>query len=177
MARQTVRVETDPLIKATVRERFVAERTVEFLAVHRRNIGSEMALVIEPQHIRVLRVDAMKLKLRMLTGERIECLRKPLRRPRQIENVLLRWLRMSILRGDMQIHALLRSGGHHLRLIMAGRALRARDHTKRRDAAMFLVTHRTGTILDHIRFMKRVLFMTRLTFAIDCRERDALVKA
>ena len=42
---------------------------------------------------------------------------------------------------------------------------------------MFLVTGRAGTILDHVRFMQRVLLMTRLALAIDLIETDSMLES
>jgi hypothetical protein len=42
---------------------------------------------------------------------------------------------------------------------------------------MFLMTSGAGFVLHQVRFMKRVLLMTRLAFAIDRIERNAVVKA
>src|SRR4051794_18824491 len=177
MTRLTIRVETDSLIKTAVRERLVAVGTIQLLTVHRRDISREMSLMIKSENVRIARVDTVDLKLRMFSGKRIERLGKSLRRTGQIESDLLRLMRMSILRGEMEIHSFLRRSGHHLRLVVAGRALRARDYAQRGDPAVFLVTGGARTILDHVRLMKCVQLVARLAFAIDRREWDAFVKA
>ena len=89
MTRLAIGSETDPLIKAAVRLELVAIIAIELLSIHRRNVGSEMALMIETQHIGIARADAFQLKFGMRFPKRIECRRKTLRRSRQLENDLL----------------------------------------------------------------------------------------
>jgi hypothetical protein len=42
---------------------------------------------------------------------------------------------------------------------------------------MFLVTRRAGAVLDDVRFVKTVLLVTSLAFAIDRFDGDAVAKA
>src|SRR5256885_17189223 len=89
MTRLAIGTETDALIKAAVRLELVAIIAIELLSIHRRNVGSEMALMIEMQHIGIARADAFQFKFGMRFPKRSECRRKTLRRPRQPENDLL----------------------------------------------------------------------------------------
>src|SRR2546430_9374086 len=89
MTRLAIGTETDALIKAAVRLEQVAIIAIELLSIHRRNVGSEMALMIETQHIGIARVDAFQLKFGMRFPKRSECRCKTLRRPPPLENVLL----------------------------------------------------------------------------------------
>src|SRR5437762_12837082 len=96
MTRLAIGSETDPLIKAAVRLELVAIIAIELLSIQRRNVGSEMALMIETQHVRIARADAFQLKFGMLFPKRSECRRKTLRRSRMLENDLLRGMGMSV---------------------------------------------------------------------------------
>src|SRR5947208_13617773 len=96
MTRLAIGSETDPLIKAAVRLELVAIIAIELLSIQRRNVGSEMTLMIETQHVGIARADACQLKFGMRFPKRSECRRKTLRRSRQLETDLLvgmgRWL-------------------------------------------------------------------------------------
>ena len=151
--------------------------TIEFLSVHRRNIGREVALMIEAQHVRIAGVPAFQLKFRMPFPKGCERGGETLRRPRQRENDLLRRMRMPMKRVARKLHSFLRGCGHERGIIMASGALGACDQTKIRQTAMFLVTSGTGTILNNVRFMKRVLLVAGLAFAIDRFHGDAVAKS
>src|SRR5947207_8791643 len=79
MTRLAIGSETDPLIKAAVRLELVAIIAIELLSIQRRNVGSEMALMIETQHVGIARADAFQLKFGMRFPKRSECRRKTLR--------------------------------------------------------------------------------------------------
>src|SRR4029077_10914716 len=96
MTRLAVGSETNPLIKAAVRLELMAIIAIELLSIHRRNVGSEMALMIETQHVGIARADAFQLKFGMRFPKRSECRCKTLRRSRQLENDLLRGMGMSV---------------------------------------------------------------------------------
>src|SRR5207245_9473485 len=105
MTRLAIGTETDALIKAAVRLELVAIIAIELLSIHRRNVGSEMALMIETQHIGIARADAFQLKFGMRFPKRSECRGKALRRPRQLENDLLRGMWMSVECIARKVHA------------------------------------------------------------------------
>src|SRR5207248_6977201 len=86
-------------------------------------------------------------------------------------------MRMPMERVARKLHSFLRGRGHECGIVVARRALGACDQTKIGQAAMFLVTSGTGTILNNVRFMKRVLLVTGLAFEIDCFHGDAVAKA
>ena len=65
MARLTIRGETDSLIKVAVRLELMTVIAIELLSVHRRDVGSEVALMIEAQHVGIARADAFQLKFGM----------------------------------------------------------------------------------------------------------------
>src|SRR5438132_7698952 len=85
MTRLAIGSKTDPLIKAAVRLELVAIIAIELLSIQRRNVGSEMALMIETQHVGIARADAFQLKFGMRFPKRSECRRKTLRRSRQLD--------------------------------------------------------------------------------------------
>jgi hypothetical protein len=60
---------------------------------------------------------------------------------------------------------------------VASRALRARYLSQIIQAAMFLVTGRAGTILNDVGFVKTVLLVTSLAFAVYRFDGDAVAKA
>src|SRR3954469_655721 len=93
VTRLTVRRETDSLIEPPARLRFVAVIAVELLPIHRRNVVSEMSLVIEAQDIGIARLvtDQLKLRMRVDEGRKDPCVTT--RRPRHLENDLLRRMR------------------------------------------------------------------------------------
>src|SRR2546430_3692869 len=96
MTRLAIGTETDALMKAAVRLELVAIIAIELLSIQRRNVGSEMTLMIETQHVGIARADACQLKFGMRFPKRSECRRKTLRRSRQLENGLLRGGGMSV---------------------------------------------------------------------------------
>src|SRR2546430_11696674 len=126
MTRLAIGTETDALIKAAVRLELVAIIAVELLSIHRRNVGSEMALMIETQHIGIARADAFQLKFGMRFPKRSECRGKALRRPRQLENVLLRGMWMSVECIAPQVHCFFRRRSHHSRGLVASLTIRSR---------------------------------------------------
>ena len=58
MTSLTIVGESDSLIESTVRLRLVTIIAIQLLSVHGWNVGSEMALVIEPKSVGISRVDA-----------------------------------------------------------------------------------------------------------------------
>ena len=82
MTRLAIRREIDALHEPAVRGRFVTIIAVEFLPVERRNVGREMPLMIEAQHIRIARVHPFQLEIGMIFPKRRERARESLRRPR-----------------------------------------------------------------------------------------------
>src|SRR5438876_10077715 len=96
MTRLAIGSETDPLIKAAVRLELVAIIAIELLSIHRRNVGSEVALMIETKRVGIERVDALELKFGMRFRKRSERIGKSLRRSRQLEDDLLRGMWMSM---------------------------------------------------------------------------------
>ena len=82
----------------------------------------------------------------------------------------------------VQLTTFIRRGGHGWAIVMARRALGARDQLERLHAAMFLMTNRTGAILDDIRLVKVVgalvpLEMASLTVFIDRCKSEAAMKS
>jgi hypothetical protein len=75
-----------------------------------------------------------------------------------------------------KLHFFLRGCGHERGIVVAGGALGACDQTKIRQTAMFLVTSGTGRILNNARFMKTMLLVTGLAFAIDRLHGNAVAK-
>jgi hypothetical protein len=172
----TVSGKTDPLIKMTVGLELVAIIAVEPLPVHRRNVGSEMALVIETKHIGIARVRPFQLEFGMRFPKRREGRGKTLRRPRQFKDDLLRRMRMPMERISRDVRSFLGRRRHNCGIVVTTRALRTRYQSQIIQAAMFLVTGRAGTILKDGRFVKTVLLMTRLALAVDRFDRDAVAK-
>ena len=66
-----------------------------------------------------------------------------------------------------ELHSLLRRRLHHLDIAVAGKAIRTRHQLHWRRALMFLMTSRTGPILDHIWFVEGMLLMAALAFPVD----------
>src|SRR4051794_39604993 len=93
VTRLAIRRETDSLIEPAARLRFVAVIAVELLPVHQRNVVSEMPLMIEAQDIGIARFVTNQLKLRMRVDEGRKDRGVTARRPRHLENNLLRWMR------------------------------------------------------------------------------------
>ena len=56
---------SDPLHQPAVALRLMTVIAVKFPPVYWRNVGGKVALVIESQHVRIARVLAFQLKLRM----------------------------------------------------------------------------------------------------------------
>src|SRR5438552_15243821 len=140
MTRLAVGRKTQPLIKAAVRLELVAIIAIELLSIQRRNVGSEMALMIETQHVGIAHADAFQLKFGMRFPKRSECRRKTLRRSRQLENDLLRGMWMSVECIARKVHSFFGRCGHNGGVVVAGRALPARDQSEMIQASMFLVT-------------------------------------
>src|SRR5258708_10193454 len=88
----------DPLHETAVGLRLMAIIAIELLTVHRWNVGREMALMIKTKHVRIARVLAFELKLRMRFPKIRERAGVTLLRPRQFENDLLRPMPMPIKR-------------------------------------------------------------------------------
>src|SRR5438876_9804127 len=176
MTRLAIGSETDPLIKAAVRLELVAIIAIELLSIQRRNVGSEMALMIETKHVGIARADAFQLKFGMRFPKRSECRCKTLRRSRQLENDLLRGMWMSVECIARKVHSFFGRRSHRDEVVVAGRALRARDQSNITKPAMFLMTRRAGTALNDVRFVKAVFLMTSLAFAIDRFDGDAVTK-
>src|SRR2546430_15888418 len=144
MTRLAIGTETDALIKAAVRLELVAIIAIELLSIHRRNVGSEMALMIETQHIGIARADAFQLKFGMRFPKRSECLCKTLRWPRQLKNDLLRGMWMSVECIARKVHSFFGRRSHHGGVVVAGRALRARRPTNNSQPAPFPMTRPAG---------------------------------
>src|SRR2546426_7694514 len=144
MTHLAIGTETDALIKAAVRLELVAIIAVELLSIHRRNVGSEMALMIETQHIGIARADAFQLKFGMRFPKRSECRCKPLRRPRQLENDLLRGMWMSVECIARKVHSFFGRRSHHGGGVVAGGALGGRAPTKNNKTPAFPVSTPTG---------------------------------
>ena len=123
MTRLAIGTETDALIKAVVRLELVAIIAIELLSIHRRNVGSEMVLMIETQHIGIARADAFQLKFGMRFPKRSECRGKTLRRPRQLENDLLRGMWMSVECIARKVHSFFGRRSHHGGIVVASGAL------------------------------------------------------
>src|ERR1700704_769697 len=129
MTRLTIGGKTDSLIKAAVRLELVAIIAIEFLSIHRRNVGSEVTLMIETKHIGIARVHSFQLKFGMRFPKRSERRGKTLRRPWQFEDDLLRGMRMSMKRVPRNTHSSLCRRRHRCGIVVARRALRARDES------------------------------------------------
>ena len=65
MTRLTIRGKTGSLIKPAVRLELVTIIAVELLSVHGRNVGSEVALMIETERIGIARIHPFQLKFGM----------------------------------------------------------------------------------------------------------------
>src|SRR5256885_5431705 len=129
MTRLTIGGKTDPVVKAAVGLELVAIIAIEFLSVHRWDVGSEMALMIKAKHVGIACVDPFQLKFRMPSPKRSERRGKTLRRPRQFEDDLLREVRMSMKRVPRNAHSSLSRRRHRCGIVVARRALRARDES------------------------------------------------
>src|SRR5438876_12162430 len=105
MTRLAIGSETDPLIKAAVRLELVAIIAIELLSIQRRNVGSEMTLMIETQHVGIARADECQRKFGMRFPKRCECRSKTLRRSRQLENDLLRVVGRSVEYMTRKVHS------------------------------------------------------------------------
>src|SRR5205085_4280531 len=90
MARLAVGIETDSLIKTSGRLGLVAVGAVQLPAFHRRNIGGEMALVIEAKDIGIADLLLDELELRVRSLERRKDFRITAPGPRRFHNHLLR---------------------------------------------------------------------------------------
>src|SRR2546423_14828531 len=90
MTRLAIRGEADPLIEPAARLRLVTIIAIELLPVHRRDVVPEMPLMIETQDVGIARFFADQLKLRMPVDEGGEHVGITARRPRHLENELLR---------------------------------------------------------------------------------------
>ena len=66
-----------------------------------------------------------------------------------------------------ELHSLLCRRLHHLAIAVAGKAIRTRHQLHWRRALMFLMTSRTGPILDYIWLVESVLLMAALAFPVD----------
>src|SRR5256885_12166752 len=130
MTRLAIGTETDALIKAAVRLELVAIIAIELLSIHRRNVGSEMALMIETQHIGIARADAFQLKFGMRFPKRSECRGKTLRRPRQLENDLPRGVWMSVECIARKVHSFFGRRSHHGGGVLGRRAISERAPTQ-----------------------------------------------
>src|SRR5947207_10239324 len=130
MTHLAIGTETDALIKAAVRLELVAIIAIELLSIHWRNVGSEMALMIETQHIGIARADVFQLKFGMRFPKRSECRCKTLRRPRQLENDLLRGMWMSVECIARKVHSFFGRHSPHGGGVVAGGRLRAPHQTK-----------------------------------------------
>src|SRR5436189_6420911 len=128
MTRLAIGTETDALIKAAVRLELVAIIAIELLSIHRRNVGSEMALMIETQHVGIARADACQLKFGMRFPKRSECRRKTLRRSRQLENDLLRGMWMVVECIARKVHSSFGRRSHPVDGVVAVRPRRRRHH-------------------------------------------------
>ena len=186
VASLAVRGEADPLVEPAVRLRFVAVIAIELLAVHWRNIRREMALVIEAEHVGVARSFAHELELRMCAGKGIEDLSVTARRPRHLEDDLLRRMGSKMECGRRQSRSLLRRRFHDAAIIVTRSALRIGHRFHRPRPEMFHVADGAGTIFDHVRFVqvvflrrpeRRIFFVALLAFVIDRTEIEAAVKA
>src|SRR6266550_6754266 len=129
MTRLTIGGKTDPLVKAAVGLEFVAIIAIEFLSVHRWDVGSEMALMIKAKHVGIARVDPFQLKFRMRFPKRSERRGKTLQRPRQFEDDLLRGMRMSMKRVPRNAHSSLSRRRHRCGIVVARHALRTRNES------------------------------------------------
>ena len=98
-----------------------------------------MALMIETKNIGIARADTFELKFGVIFPERRERVGETLRRSRQLQNDLLRGMRMSMERIARNGHSFLRRRRHYCGIIMAGHALRARDQAQIIQATMFLM--------------------------------------
>src|SRR5438477_639712 len=121
---------TDPLIKATVRLELVTIIAIEFLSVHRRDVGRQVTLVIETKQVGIARVNTFQLKFGMRFPKRSERRGKTLRRSRQLEDDLLRRVRMPMKSIARNAYAFLGRSRHGGGIVVASRALRTRDQSE-----------------------------------------------
>ena len=82
MSSQPMRPESDALVVTPLWVGLMTIATLKFFAVHRRDIGSKVALMIELQYIRIAHWLALKLKLRVTIPESREDLGITARGPR-----------------------------------------------------------------------------------------------
>ena len=139
MTSLTIVGESNSLHEMAVGLRLMAISAIQFLPVHRRNVGSEMAFMIETQNVWVARVRAFELEFGMAFPKICEGRGVALRRPRQFKNDLLLRMRMSMKRIGRKRRTFLRRRRHRRRIVVASRALRARDQAEIRQTAMLLV--------------------------------------
>src|ERR1700730_4775061 len=130
---------SDSLHETAVGLRLMAIIAIEFLSVNRRNVRSEMPLVIETKRVRVAHALSFQLKLRVPFPEIRESCGVTLLRTGQFEDDLLRWMGMSMKRVVRKRHSFLCRCRHDFGIVMTGHALRARDQTQIRQATMFLM--------------------------------------
>src|SRR5207249_2304309 len=124
VTRLTIVRKSNPLHETTIGLGLMAIVAIEFLSVHWRNVGGEVALMIETEHVGVSRVLALQLKLRMRFREIRERRGVTLRRSRQLEDDLLRRVRMSMKSVTWNRRSFLRRRGHRGEIIVADSAFR-----------------------------------------------------
>ena len=119
----TIGGEIDSLIEPAVRLELVTIIAIELLSVHRWNVSSEVALMIETKQIGIARVHPLQLKFGMRFPKRSERRGETLRRSRQFENDLLGRLRVSMERVARHACSFLGRRTHRFGIVVASRAL------------------------------------------------------
>src|SRR5260370_31617809 len=150
MTRLAIGTETDALIKAAVRLELVAIIAIELLSIHRRDVGSEVALVIKTEHVGIACIDAFQLKFGMRFPKRGERRGETLRRPRQLGNDLLRGMWMSVECIARKVHSFFGRRSHHGGVVGGSRPLRAPDPAKIIKPCMFLIARRARADLNDV---------------------------
>ena len=136
--------------------RLMAIGTVELLSIDGWNVWREMALMIEPEHIRVVHTFTLELELGMTVPESGKGPGKTLRWPGKIKDDLLGQMWMALEIGQVKSPSLSGGNGHGSGVVMTRRALRARNRRHWFGSLVFHVTDRAGTLRDHVWFMEVV---------------------
>ena len=160
----------------------MTKTTLEFLSPEQRDIGSEMALMVEFQQIGIDYRFALELKFRMTIPEGSKGLGITVRRSRQLENNLPRRMRVTLEVGPIKPAPFLGRGRHRRAIIMTTGALKIRNLLHRPGTLMLLVTDRTGTIRHHVGLVKSIgppiaLAMAALAVLVDRLEINPMVSA
>ena len=159
-------------MKNTGRIGFVTVSTVQFLSVHRWNIGrGEMELMIKLERVGVLELFGDDLKFRMVAGEGVQDLRVTAWRAGRFEQC--ETVRRAIIESLWRkIFPLLKRRLHNRCVAMAGQAVGVVWRLHRAFAKVFMVAGGAGVVLHDVWLVKVMSLVTIQTGAIDGRARN-----